>query len=216
MLTGSRLSIAFVAPLILAIATPVDAQITGSIGPLVGYYRPFGHFEPASVYSTSLPREPGDLRGRALGVIGQLSFGGRLGVEAQMTMANSTLPAVITPAGAQGPTAARVTVATLQAQYDISPAPEKVRLRISAGPGLVQYGGDAYRCCGSPRSVGVALGAGVSLPVASMLQVTAGATVLRYSVDVAMPPALQGNPGSLERGMQTDAVLHLGLRWGHF
>ena len=215
MLKRFLLSIAVAGVLIPVTATPVYAQISGNIGPLAGYYRPYGHFEPASVYSTSLPRQPRDLRGAAVGLIGQLSFGRRLGVEAQVAVANSTLPAVITPGGASGPTAARVSVATLQAQYDISPAPEKVRLWVSAGPGLVQYGGDAYRCCGSPRSVGVALGAGVSLPVASMLQVTAGATALRYSVDVAMPRALQGNPGSLERGTQTDAIIHVGLRWGH-
>ena len=215
MVQVSRSSIVSAVSVLLVAAPPLCAQVTGSIGPLVGYYRPFGHFEPASVYSTSLPRQPRDLRASAVGLSGQLSFGRRLGVEAQLTAANSTLPAMNSPAGTVGPTAARVTVATLQAQYDISPVPEKLRLWVGAGPGLVQYGGDAYRCCGSPRSVGAALGAGMSLPLSAMLQVTAGATALRYSVDIGMPPALRANPGSLERGTQTDAILHLGMRWGH-
>lgn len=200
--------------LVIGAAAPANAQIRGDIGPLVGYYQPFGHFEPATVYSTSLPREPNDLRGVAWGAVGHLTFGRRLGMEGQLASASSTIPGIITPAGPRGPTTARVMIATLLGQYDVSPVPERMRLWLSAGPGLVQHGGSAYKSYGSPVSLGVAFGAGIALPIASELQVTAGATAVRYTLDVKMPPELQGNSGSLEHGTRTDAVIHLGLRWG--
>lgn len=200
--------------LVAGIAAPAMGQVTGSIGPLVGYYRPFGHFDPASVYSTSLPQEPSDLSGVAWGAEGQLSFGGRLGLEGQLASASSTIPEVITPGGPSGPTNARVTIATLQARYDASPSREKAGVWLSAGPALIEHGGDAYRRYGSPRSVGVAAGIGIAVPITSTLRVVAGVTALRYSFDVPMPAELRYNPGSMEHGTQTDAIFHLGLRWG--
>lgn len=206
---------AAIACAVAAVASRADAQVTADVGPMVGYYQPYGHFDPASVYSTSLPQRPSDLRGVAWGLTGHVSFGRRLGLEGQFATASSTLPAVITPGGSSGSTSARVTVTTVLGQYDISPAPERVRLWLSAGPGFVQHGGSAYRFYGAPRSLGVAMGGGVALPIASALQVTAGATAVRYSLDVRMPAALRANPGSLQHGMQSDVVMHIGLRWGH-
>lgn len=40
-----------------------SAQVTYAIQPLVGYYQPLGHFDPAAFYSTDLPRTPSDLAG---------------------------------------------------------------------------------------------------------------------------------------------------------
>jgi hypothetical protein len=37
--------------------------------------------------------------------------------------------------------------------------------------------------------------------------------VLLYSFDLAMPPDLRLNPGSLQRGFQRDAQLQIGLGW---
>lgn len=202
-------------PLVAGLAAPALAQVRGEIGPLVGFYRPFGHFDPTSVYSTSLPTDPSQLRGVAWGAEGQLSTGGRFGLAGQFAVASSTLPPVITPAGPSKATNARVTIATLQARYDVSPVRERVSVWLSAGPALVQHGGYAYRTYGSPRSVGAAAGVGIAVPIASMLRVFAGATALRYSFDVPMPAELRSNPGSLQHGPQTDAVVNLGVRWGH-
>ena len=57
-------------PLVAGLAAPAPAlgQVRGSVGPLVGYYRPIGHIDTASVYSTSLPTDPSQLRGVAWGV----------------------------------------------------------------------------------------------------------------------------------------------------
>ncbi|HEY9227913.1 MAG TPA: hypothetical protein VIP11_14750, partial [Gemmatimonadaceae bacterium] len=55
-----RLSAASVTAL-LGLAAPVAAQLRGSVEAFAGYYRPFGKFEPASVYLTSLPETPSDL-----------------------------------------------------------------------------------------------------------------------------------------------------------
>jgi hypothetical protein len=200
--------------LLAGFAAPALGQISADVGPLVGYYRPLGHFDPTSVYATSLPSNPSQLRGVAWGAEGQLSFGARLGLEGRFAVANSTLPAVNTPAGIGGGKNARVSVATLQARYDVSPAPERVGVWLSAGPAFIQHGGDAYRTYGSPRSVGGAAGVGIALPVTSTLHIIAGATAVRYSFDVPMPADMRLNPGSLQHGMQTDAVIHLGVRWG--
>jgi hypothetical protein len=200
--------------LTFVIASPLGAQVAFNGGLLAGYYRPFGNFDAASVYSTSLPRVPSELSGFAWGGVAQVAFGGRMGAEAQLSVANSATPGVITPAGPRGPTSAQLVVATLQGQYDISPQPESFRLWVSAGPGLIRHGGDAYAPYGSPVSAAGAFGASLRLPIASRLQVTAGTTTLLYLFDLKMPPELRGNPGSLQRGRQTDVLWQLGMRWG--
>lgn len=198
---------------ILAVAAPTHAQTTVSIGPSFGYYRPLGSFDPASVYSTSLPQTPSELRGFATGGVAQVTFGRRLGVEAKFSVANSTIREVITPAGPRGPTGARVVAATLLGQYEVSPTPERYRLWLSAGPGVVRHGGDAYSRYGSPTSMAGAFGAGLRLPMPMHFQLAADATTLLYPFDVQMPAFLQSNPGSLEHGRQVDALVHLGVRW---
>jgi hypothetical protein len=197
----------------LGLAAPSYAQTTIDVGPLFGYYEPLGHFDPASVYSTSLPSTPRELRGFAWGGAAHVSFGRRLGAEGRVSVANSTLPVVITPGGPREPIRAQEVVWTLQGQYDLSPAPEKYRVWLSAGPGLVRHGGDAYARYGSPVSVGGALGLGVAVPVASRVRIVADVTTLLYSLDVAMPPEWQANPGSLQHGSQRDALIQLGARW---
>ncbi len=199
---------------VVAVAAPLRAQTTVNVGPSFGYYRPFGHFDPASVYSTSLPTTPSDLRGFAWGGAAQITFGQRLGAEAKVSVANSTIHGGNTPAGPRGPTSAHVVAVTLQAQYEVSPTPETYRVWLSAGPGLIRHGGDAYAPYGSPTSVSGALGVGISLPIGFHLQIAADATTLLYSFDVKMPPELQGNPGSLQHGTQADALVHVDVRWG--
>jgi hypothetical protein len=200
-------------PWVVILAQPVGAQTSVDIGPLVGYYRPYGHFDPASVYDTRLPERPDELRGRAWGGAAHLSFGRRLGAEAQASVASSTIPSRITPAGLTRPWDARVLVVTAQAQYDVSPRPRSYHVWLGIGPALVRHGGDAYRSYGSSTSAGGALGVGITAPMGAHLRVAAVATTLLYQFDLKMPPELRLNPGSLEHGFQTDALVHIGIRW---
>lgn len=144
--------------LLLGVPVPTQAQVMTAVGLFGGYYRPFGHFDPASVYSTALPVEPRDLRGFLGGGAVHLSLGRRLGIEAQMAVAFSTIPAVVAPGGPRGPTNANVEVATLEGEYDVSPTPHRYRVWLNAGPAFVRHGGDAYARYGSPTSVGAAAG----------------------------------------------------------
>ena len=200
-------------PSVALLVAPFRAQTSLDVGPLAGYYRPLGHFAPASVYSTSLPSSPGDLSGGAWGGTAHLVFGRRLGVAAQAAVAKSTIPSVVTPEGPSHPTGAQVLVASAQAQYDVSPDPRRYRIWLGAGPAVVRHGGDAYHAYGSPTSAAGALGVGLTAPIGAHLRLAAGATTRLYSLTVKMPPELRGNPGSLEHGFQTDALLHLGVAW---
>lgn len=203
--------------LLALLVSPVlslSAQASGAIGLFAGYYRPFGHFDPASIYSTALPTEPGDLRGPAWGGVGQLVIHRRFGLEAQVAVARSTLPEVITPAGPRGPTKAEVDIASLEGQYDVSPRSERYRVWLSAGPAVIRHGGDAYAPYGRPVSVGGAVSAALVVPLRSELQMAFDLTTLWYVFDLPMPSQFQNNPGSLEHGAQRDALLRVGLRWG--
>lgn len=195
-------------------STPVRAQTTIDVGPLVGYYRPLGHFESSSVYSTSLPNTPSELSAVTRGAVAHVSFGRRLGVEAQLSVAHSTIGIANTPAGPGQRTDALEVAVTLQGQYDVSPTPEKYRLWLSAGPGFIQHGGEAYAKFGSPLFVGGALGLGIAIPIGYHLQIAAGATTLFYGFNVKTPQTMGGDPVSLQRGSQSDALIHLGVRWG--
>lgn len=210
-----RLSLRSVVAVMLSFAAPVSGQMSGSLGTFVGYYQPLGHFDPASIYSSSLPETPSQLRGAAWGGSGRLSIGQRFGVTAQFARTASRVPEVITPGGPRGPTDAAVTVATLQGQYDVSTTPKAHRVWVSAGPAFVRHGGAAYAPYGSPTSLGAALGLTVAVPIASRLQLTADATGVFYIFDVPMPPEFARNPGRLEHGDQRDVLVRFGLAWGH-
>jgi hypothetical protein len=203
---------AVVIALLLIPTARAHTQVTGTVTAFAGYYRPFGHFDPASVYTTDLPERPEDLRAVAWGGAGHLAIGNRFGVTAQVAKASSRVPEVITPVGPLGPTDASVLLATLQGQYAVSSTP-RAQLWLNAGPGLVHHGGTAYARHGSPTSVAGAIGTTLVVPVAPHLQFTANATVLLYVIDVPMPPNLRLNPGRLEHGVQRDALLHAGLSW---
>ena len=125
-----------------ALPAPAAAQTSFDLGPLVAWYRPMGSFEPASIYSTILPGKPSDLSGLAWGVEGRVWFGRRLGVQLQVAEASSTIGAINTPAGfTSGPTPAQVQFVTAQALYNFYPSPERARLWLNAGTGVVRHGG---------------------------------------------------------------------------
>ena len=210
----SRMSAVFVA--VFAFAAPLCAQSSFELAPLYGYYRPFGSFAQPSASIGSLPNKPSDLSGIAWGAEAHLWISQRLGVQVQAAVANSSIGIRVGPEGSEGPTPAQVLIVTAQAQYDLSPSPEKYRMWVSAGPGLVRRGGDAYAIAGvgSPISVGAAFGIGLDIPIVSRLRATVGAQTLLYQLDVPMPPILRGNPGGLESGFQIDGLAHVGLAWG--
>jgi hypothetical protein len=187
--------------------------VTTSVEAFVGYYRPYGNFDPASVYSTALPDKPSDLRGPVWGGTVHLGIGRRLGVAAQLASARSQIREVITPEGPRGPTNAQVVLGSLLGQLDVSPSPRAYRVWVNAGPAFVRHGGDAYRSYGSPTSLAPALGTTVVVPLRAHLQLTAEGTGLFYVFDVPMPADLRANPGSLEHGSQRDLLVHLGIAW---
>src|ERR1051325_8805270 len=86
----------------LAVLGPVQAAAQAGIevGPLLGYYRPYGRFEPTSVNIIGLPATPRVLRGRAWGGEARVWFGRRFGGEIQASVSRSTIPQVLTPNGA--------------------------------------------------------------------------------------------------------------------
>lgn len=191
----------------------LSAQTTFDVGPMVGNYRPFGTFAPASIYLTSLPEKPSDLGGLAWGGTARIGFRPRFGAELQASATNSTIPAVITPGGMRGPTHAQVVVVTVQGQYDISLAAERYRVWVGAGPAFIRHGGDAYSPVGSPRSLGAALGVGVDTRIIRMLRMAAGVTAMAYTFNVTMPAEFKLNPGSLQHGNRVDALVYIGVRW---
>ena len=200
----------------IALAPAVHAQLTPSVEAFVGYYRPLGHFDPASVYSTALPVEPSDLQSRTWGGTVRLAVGRRFGFAGQLAVAKSRIASVSTPQGPSPATNASVVIGLLLGQYDVSPRPHDYRIWVNAGPALVQHGGDAYRRYGSATSFGPALGMTIDVPLAAHLKLSADATGLFYTFDLPMPPEFSANPGPLEHGNQRDALLHLGIAWTNF
>lgn len=197
----------------LALAPHAHAQVGASVEAFAGYYRPTGHFDPASVYDVDLPLKPSDLAGAAVGATAHLSIGERYGVAAQFAVAKSQLGKVFTPAGPRGPVDQNVSLAMLLAQYDVSPRPDLLRLWLNAGAAAIRYGGDAYRRYGSPVSFGPAIGTTMSVPLVMHLALTANVSEIFYRFNLPLPSNLALNPGPLQHGAQRDVLLHLGLDW---
>jgi hypothetical protein len=197
------------------IAAPAiaSAQTRVEIGPLLGYFRPFGNFEPSSVYSTTLPRDPKDLKGRSLGGESRVWFGDRVGAELRGSVARSTIPSVSTPVGPSRPTSADVTTLTTQALLTVLGRPARYQVWISGGVGLVHHGGEAYEQHTSLTDVGPVVGAGARIRLNRNLHATGGFSAVTYMFDMPMPSDLQLNPGSLERGRQLDVLVHIGVSW---
>jgi hypothetical protein len=196
----------------MLIGTCLAAQTSVSVGPYVGYYRPFGHFDPASVYITGMPTTPQDLSGAAFGGEADAWFGRRLGASIEAGVSHSTVPAEHTPEGDRGPTSAHVETLVAQALVGL-PRGIGTHSWISAGLGMVRHAGNAYASVGPASEGAGVLGAGSSFDMNDHIAITAGITTLWYTLDIPMPAQLRGNPGSLERGLQIDATFRVGARW---
>jgi hypothetical protein len=186
------------------VAAPAAAQVAVDVGPLIGYYRPFGRFAPASIMSTDMPTQPSDLSGRLWGAEAHVTMHGRFGVDALGATATSTLPSCLCPEGPTGETHARVNLAVVEGQYDLSLAPDRYHLWLGAGPSIVQHAGTGYARYGSPTSVAGGLSLHFAAPLGSHVQLAASAMGLRYSFNLDFPP---------EHGPQLDGLASVGLRW---
>lgn len=202
----------------LLVSSPASAQTTIEAGPLFGFYRPTGRFEAATAttpaYATALPVRPAELSGPAWGAEARIWVGARIGVQLQATAASSTISDVTrAAAGTRELTSARVSTVTAQALYNVSPTPNRYRLWLSAGGGVVRHEGTAYSDYGSPIDFAGVFGAGATVPIKGGLRATAGASASLYPFDVRVPadPALDA--GTLQHGFQRDFLLHLGLSW---
>lgn len=208
-----RSLVSLAAMIVLATPLVASAQTRLEFGPLLAYYRPLGAFEPASVFSTALPHTPQDLSGIAWGGVARAWFGARIGAEFGGATAGGTIPSQLTPAGPTRPIGTSVGVVTVQGLLTLTGAPTRRQVWVSAGAGIIRHGGDAYARYGTPADAGLALGAGARLPIAARLHATFGVSTLVYMLDVPMPPELSRNPGSLQRGRQVDAFIHLAATW---
>lgn len=135
----------------------------------------------------------------------QVTFAGRLGIEGAVSTAASTIRGCPCPGGfVLPPTPARVTVATVAGQYDLSNRPARYRLSANVGPALMRHGGAAYGRYGSPTSWGGTAGLELAASIAKHLHVVATVSGVGYSFNLASPP---------EHGPQLDATALLGVRW---
>src|SRR4051812_17999933 len=114
------------------VASSAHAQGPVALAPFVGYYRPLGHFAPASVLSTALPRTPSDLSGLAWGASIRSELRPRFAVEVFATTSESTLPGCLCPGGPTPSIRNRVTIASAMLQYDIAPSAARTLLWLSA------------------------------------------------------------------------------------
>lgn len=199
--------------IVLTLARPVGAQVKFSIGPVIGYYRPFGKFDPASVYATNLPGTPQDLRGLTWGGAARVWLGRRFGAELQASFTQSTIPGITTPGGPSVPTSAQVDLVVFQGLFTVLGAPSGHQVWLSAGPGLIHHGGTAYAPYALSAQLAAVAGAGARVRISRRLQAAFGLNGFFYTFDLPMPPELRHNPGSLQHGRQIDALLHLGLSW---
>jgi hypothetical protein len=200
---------------LIAVTPRANAQVAGALGAFIGYYRPFGSFDPASVYSTDLPNQPSDLQGLAAGVSAAISLTAHFGSAATLAMIRSEVPQITIPGGPRGPTGVQILVGTVEGRINVLPRSYASRLWLGLGPAFVRHGGTAYSRYGSPTSLGAAASLEAVVPLRTHLEWATGATGMAYTIDIPMPPELRLNPGQLEHGNQRDVVFRTGLAWRH-
>jgi hypothetical protein len=186
------------------LARPVAAQVAVGLRPFVGYYRPFGHFFRAPYLSTALPQRPSDLQGVAWGGDVQVTLRKRFAIVARGLTTTTTLPSCTCPGGPTDPAPVRVSMAIVEGQYDLSPAPARYHLRATGGPALIRNSGPGYEQPDSPVSWGGAFGFELALRLASSWQLVGTGTGVAYAFVLDSPP---------QRGPMRDAILSIGVRW---
>jgi hypothetical protein len=200
---------------VLWLVSPATAsgQVRFEVGPVLGFYAPVGSFATPDFYSTALPIKPSDLSGLAYGGEGRLWLTPRFGFQVQGAVASSRFGGgMAVPSGyVTSPVDAQVVTVTAQVLY--RPAPWRSSLSLSAGYGVVHYGGDAYAGMQGLTSLAAVLGLGIDVPLGRRLTATLGVTSLLYSLNVRDPGA--GVVGStVQRGFRIDVLPHVTLAWG--
>jgi len=195
----------------MAFASSARAQLKVELGATIGEYAPLGNFQPAQVYSTSLPRSPSDLSGAAFGGELRVWFAPRVGVALTGSTASSTVGGAITPEGQSPYIPVRVSTGSAQLLYLVTGDNSRARVWVGTGLSLVQHGGKAYEPYGSPVSLGSALGIGSAIRIRGGLSAEVGVSSLIYELNVrgsnsTIPPVS-------ETGTQVDLQLRTGLSY---
>ena len=194
----------------MALAAPVVAQIRVEIGGTVGRYSPAGSFEPTSVYSTQLPRNPDQLSGVALGGLLRV-WVARIGVQVDATTTSVTEGGGSTPGGYKSPTAARVSTGSAQLLVRLTGDGGRTRAWLGAGAGSIHHGGAAYEPYGSPVNYGGVVSVGSAIRLIAGLSADLGLTSMIYDLNVR--GSAQTDPRISERGRQVDLLMHAGLSY---
>jgi hypothetical protein len=189
-------------------AGTADAQTRFEAGPVVALYAPRGSFDPVLYYSTALPNSPGDLSGLALGAVGRVWVGGRVGFQLEGSVAFSHVGGGATPVGMASTNSARVFTGSAQVLLRLTPAAGPVRLWLGAGAGVVSYGGDAFASYqGGTEPAGV-VGVGSTVPIGPSVDLNLGVSTLLYSLSVRDSVGTEMLSGS-----QVDLQLRTGVTW---
>jgi hypothetical protein len=168
-----------------------------------------------------LPDSPRNLRGVAVDVDARWWFHNKVGLQLQLGDAFSTIhfadvqSAVIGVPPDPNPfhsLGAQVQFLAAQVMTNVAPLDARYRVWLGIGPAVVHHAGDAYSFDPSFRSsydVGAVVGCGGEIPIHSRLRATIGLESLSYWIHVDNP----SDHHSLERGFQTDLMLHAGITW---
>lgn len=198
-------SSSLISAIVLAVLPALVSAQAIEIGPSVGYYRPLGGFDAASLNASDLPTRPSQLSGVAWGADLRTAFRNRMGIEATFSTIASTLPPFGNPgSGTAIRTDERVNVLTLEAQYDLGPTQGSSQLLVSAGPAMIQHRGEGYSRYGSPGSWGGGVGLEFVRAMTPQLQIAANLRGLIYAFNLASAP---------QHGTQFDGLVALGVRW---
>ena len=129
---------------------------------------------------------------------------GRFGLQLQGMTSSADHPTVNTPAGPQT-SSTRVTSATAQAVYRLSPPSMQSRFWLSAGGGMIRHSGSSYVAYGNPIHAAGALGVGSIVALTRSAGASFGVTSLLYRWN------LSDSRGLYQRGAETDVMAHAGL-----
>jgi hypothetical protein len=200
---------------------PVRAQTTFELIPSVGYYLPTANFSKVQETAEWLPDSPRDQRGLAIDVDARWWFHNSVGLQLQAGVAYSTMHFQTQCDLVGGEVCNPMTVSlgmqvqTFSAQIISNAAPPGAHYRVwfGIGPAVVHRGAEAFSAYDSgfkeSYDVGAALGTGGEIPIGKRLRATIDLESFLYWVHVDDPY----DNHSMERGFQTDLMLHAGVAW---
>lgn len=195
----------------VALANAAVAQVKVELGATIGRYSPMASFQPAAVYSTGLPNNPGELGGLTLGGQLRLWVAPRIGFQLAGTTTSSTVGGGNTPEGEAPTTSARVSTGSVELLFRLTSDGSRARAWFGAGGGAIQHGGSTYAQFGNPVNYGGVLGVGSAIRIVGGLSADAGVSWMIYNLNIRGSEL--NNPGLMERGTQADMLLRTGLSY---